>query len=185
MKLMLKGGVVGGLVLFIWSALSWMALPIHEQTFHGFSNETLVESALMASLDKGQAGVYILPNPKGPANQTEDAQKQAMEKSHKGPFAFIVMTPKGWGSMGLHMLVGFLINFLSAALVTGLLLKTGGMKYWGRVWFVVLFAVTAGVICHLPEWNWWGFSARFIGAQFLDLIAGWLLAGLAIARITK
>ena len=170
MRAVILGGLFGGLILFLWSALSWMVLPLHAQTLHSFKNETLVESALMASLDNDQGGVYMLPNPHGKKN---------------GPFALVIVNPKGWGEMGVHMLIGFLTQVLGAMLVTGLLLKTGGMKYWGRVWFVVMFALTAGVIGHLPQWNWWGYSSGFILAEFVDLFAGWFLAGLVIAKVTK
>jgi hypothetical protein len=185
MKLVIQGGVLGGFILFLWSIISWMVLPFHSSNLRAFQNETLVESALMASLDNGKGGVYILPNPKGPFYKTKESKKQAQLKMQHGPSAFIVMNPQGGGSMPKDMILAFLLNVLSAMLVTGLLFKTAGMSYWGRVGFVVLVAVTAGVIVHLPEWNWWGFTLGFIGAEFIDLIAGWFLAGLVIAKVTK
>lgn len=187
MKIVIQGGLIGGLILFLWSALSWVVLPFHEKTLQSFQNEMLVESALMASLDHDQGGVYILPSMKGAhsGSGTEEAKKQAREKAAKGPFVFAVISPKGWGSMPLHSLIGFLTQALGAALVTGLLLKTGGMKYWGRVGFVVMFAFAVGVIGHLPHWNWWGFPMGFTLAEFLDLLIGWFLAGLAIAKVTQ
>jgi hypothetical protein len=175
MRYLIQGGVLGGIVLFIWSAISWMALPFHNQNLKSFSNEILVESALKASLDKDQGGIYILPNP----HKNEAAKKET------GLFAFVAVSPQGWGNMGLRMLIAFLFNVLGAAVVTGLLLKTGGMKYWGRVGFTVLFALAAGVVCRLPEWNWWGFSAGFVLMEFMDLLVGWFLAGLVIAKVTK
>lgn len=185
MKSVIQGGLLGGIIVFAWSALSWMALPFHNQNLRAFQNETLVESALMASLDNGKGGVYILPNPMGPYYKTEEAKRQAHLKMQHGPSAFIIMNPQGGGPMIQNMAVGLAINILSAALVTGLLLKTAGMSYWGRVGFIVLLAVTTGVIAHFPECNWWGFTLGFIGAEFIDLLVGWFLAGLVIAKVTK
>lgn len=152
-----------------------MVLPFHSQTLLSFKNETLVESALMASLDKGQGGIYLLPKP----------HSKESEQSNARPFAFVAMSPNGWGSMGTQMAVSFLLQVLGAALVTGLLLKTAGMSYWGRVLFVVIFALAVGVIAELPQWNWWRFSLAFVGAEIFDLVIGWFLAGLVIAKVTK
>jgi hypothetical protein len=185
MRYLIQGGVLGGIVLFIWSAISWMALPFHDQHLKGFTNETLVESALMASLEKEAGGVYILPNPMSPAHLTAEANQRAQQKMQSGPFALVVMNPKGGGSMPQNMALALVIQILGAALVTGLLLKTGGMKYWGRVGFVVLFGIAAGVVCWLPQWNWWGFSAGFVLTELMDLLVGWFLAGLVIAKVTK
>jgi hypothetical protein len=58
-------------------------------------------------------------------------------------------------------------------------------SYWHRVGFLVVVAVTAGVICHVSDWNWWGFSAGYTAVAFADLIIGWTLAGMVIAKVTS
>lgn len=171
MKLILQGGLLGGLILFVWSAISWMALPFHASSMHSFQNETLVQSAVMASLDQNHGGVYMLP--------------KDHKKSAGNPSMLAVIRPQGCGPVGVSMLIGFLMQCLGAALATGLLLKTGGMNYWGRVGFILMFAMAVGVVAVLPGWNWWGFSAAFIAVEFMDLFIGWFLAGLVIAKITK
>jgi hypothetical protein len=39
------------------------------------------------------------------------------------------------------------------------------------------------VIISVPYWNWYGFPLDFTGAQALEKIIGWFLAGLVLAAI--
>ena len=89
--------------------------------------------------------------------------------------------------MPLHMAVGLGIQILGAGLVTGLLLlvKKPKTSFTEKLGFVILFALAAGVICHLPFWNWWGFNVRFTLLSLADLLIGWFLAGLVIAKVVS
>jgi hypothetical protein len=68
--------------------------------------------------------------------------------------------------------------------VTWLLLQTANLSYRRRVGFVVVVALAAGVVAHVPFWIWWKFSTSFTLVEFADLIIGWGLAGLLIAKVT-
>src|SRR5207247_11435356 len=75
-------------------------------------------------------------------------------------------------------------SIVSSFLATSLLMNTTLPGYWPRVGFLVVLALTAVVICHVPDWNWWGFSAGYTAVAFADLLIGWTLAGLAIVKVT-
>ena len=182
MKSILAGGILGGIALFAWCTVSWMFLPWHNATFRKFDQERVVEVVLQTNAP--QKGIYLLPSP---ATGTPEEQKTTHERAAKGPFAFVVMSPNGWGPMPFHIATGLLTQILGAGLVTGLLVlvKKPKAAFVEKFSFVVLFALAAGVVCHLPFWNWWGFSIGFTLLSLADLLIGWSLAGLVIAKVTS
>ncbi len=184
---LLIGGLVGGVVLFVWGAVSWMVLPWHNMTLNTFTNEDHVASVLNANTPN--SGVYVYPGEAHEAGLSDDEQakahERAMEKMKQGPFVFVSYNKGGVASMATPMMFGFLNQVLVALLITGLLLCTKISCYWSRVGFVVGVTFTAGVLCHVPYWNWWGFSAGYTAIMIADLIVAGLLLGLVLAKIIK
>ena len=157
-------------------------------TFENFQNPALVQEALMIGAPK--AGIYLLPGcpTKGkslPPNQAKALIKEAHEKMEKGTFAFVAMRPHGTGPMGPLMVRSLLIQILGAFCLTGLLLLANVRGFIRRMGFVKLFALAAGIITYLPDWNWWGFSVAYTLVGMADLFIGWILAGLVIIKITS
>ncbi|MCB0417458.1 MAG: hypothetical protein H6617_06965 [Bdellovibrionaceae bacterium] len=181
------GGITGGVIYFIWSFFSWVVLPWHLATMEKFSDEDLVAGALRANAPK--KGIYILPNVHKGNEGTEKeydrvAQEAAKNRMRTGPFAFAAITPNGVEpEMGSTMLLSFAVQILGAILLTFLLLHTNGLSYRKKVLFVAITAVAASVLCQWPYWVWWGFGTAYTFVSFLDLVIGWTLAGLAIAKI--
>lgn len=182
MKSLVLGGVLGGMILFLWSAVSWMALPWHRASIHPLLQQNVVDVVLAANA--GGKGIYVLPSFH---EKTAPGQKviSAHEKMQKGPFAFIAYSPQGTGPMQKNMIASFLIQTAAAALVTGLLLLARIGNYWKRLAFILLFALAAGVAGHLPHLIWWGFALPFTLLEIADLLAGWFLAGLVIAKVVR
>ena len=54
-----KCGLIGGVILFIWSAASWMLFPMYTNQFHTFSNEESVQSTISANAPV--SGLYTVP----------------------------------------------------------------------------------------------------------------------------
>jgi hypothetical protein len=180
------GGILGGLVLFVWGTVSWMVLPWHLMTLQKFTDEAAVAGIL--SLTAPQAGVYILPNPhKHDPGLTQEQKKAAEEEGHRrmmrGPFMFASVSLSGVRDLKSALVTSLLGNILAALLATWLLLKTSGLGYLGRAGFLVLVAMTAAVIDYLPNWTWWTFSTSYTAVAFADLLIGWLLAGLVMAKV--
>lgn len=186
--LLARGTILGGSVLFVWGALSWMVLPWRHGTLLAFSNEDAITQAVLANAPR--SGVYLLPNtPQGAQGMTPEqakaAQQAEQEKMMKGPMVFASVRLGPMGSMAGFMITGLLIQMLGALLATALLLHARPMSFRGRVLFVLAIALTVGVVAHLSDWNWWGFSTSYTVLEFADLIVGWSLAGLVIAAIAK
>lgn len=160
--------LVAGLVLFVWGFISWAVLPWHMMVANQFTNEAAVSQVLKGNAP--QTGVYYLP---------------FSEKDH-GPDqvgAFANVLPQGTAmNMGKQMSIGLITQILSAFLVLSLLSMTSGLTYWGKVGFFSLTGLTIGFVSHAPYWNWFGFPAPYIGVTILDILIGWTLAGLVIAK---
>jgi hypothetical protein len=153
-----------------------------------FQDEKIVREALASSATA--AGAYVLPCPRNVDQNLSEEEKKAQmkekyEQMQKGPFAFVVLSPKGTGPMWMNMIVSFVIQFVGAFLVTWILLLSRIGNYFVRLFFVIIFALAAGVICLLPTWNWWKFPADYTLIGIADLMAGWFLAGIFLAAIGK
>lgn len=172
MKNVILAGIAGAVVLFIWSSISWMALPWHEKTLRGFKDETAVAAVLRANVD--QSAVYLLPNKYDPA-----AAPGAT------PMVFAAVSLQGMTGMNRALIVAFITQLVAAWLVAYLLAQTSLGCYFGRVFFVLVFGVAAAIVANLPYWNWWGFGVNYTLVTMADMIIGWLLAGFAIAAIVK
>ena len=61
MKALIKGGLLGGLAMFIWGTISWTVLPWRRTSFRTFTDENAVAQVLVANAPR--RGVYVLPNP--------------------------------------------------------------------------------------------------------------------------
>ena len=186
MKSLALGGLLGGLVLFAWGMISWMVLPWHMMTLEKFTNEAAVAEVLTANATG--AGVYLLPNPHKHAPGLTDEQKKAAEQDgHRrmmqGPFMFAAVSPEGGRPMGQALLTELCTQIVGAILATWLLLQAGGFSYMRKVGFIMTLALLAGVLMLIPVWNWWRFSPGYMAVGFGDLLIGWFLAGLVIAKI--
>lgn len=167
-KPLIKGALLGGILLFLWGFISWTLLPWHTATMKRFSDEAGVVATLQANAPR--SGVYVFP--------TEGATPEQMTA---GPTIFLSYSIGGAASM-TGLIFAFLLQVLVAGLVTALLLKTRGLTYWGRVGFVTLAAFTAGVVCFLPPWIWFKFAADYTLVMLADLTLSGFLLGLVLAK---
>jgi hypothetical protein len=186
MKSLALGAVLGGVVAFIWSAASWMVMPWHNSTMNSFTNEDAVAQVLLENAPT--SGMYWLPGlPPNydtmPAEQKKAADAAMQEKMKTSPFLYGVVLRRWQENMARSMTYGLLFDILAALLISMLVLKTSGMSYAGRVMFIVTVALAVGVIAVLPNWVWWHFPTRWTLVTMADLVVGWLLAGLVIAKV--
>jgi len=172
-KTVLLGGVVGGMLMFIWSAVSWTMLPWHETSLRSFTHEALVAEVIRTNAPAD--GLYFFPFAKTP---------EAVEAAAGRPYGLLVYHQAYDPSMKRPMIVAWLTQMIGAALMTGLLLCARLRGYWQRVSFVVGMAAVGGVLCYVPDWNWWGYPGTFTLVAIADLLIAAFLAGLVIAAFT-
>jgi hypothetical protein len=179
---LIKGALIGGLTVFVWSMLSWMVFSWHAQTQYKFTDETAVAKVLKENAS--QSGIYILPNTSHYSNDTPTKEiRKAEEILKKGPFVFASIKLGGMEEMGITPLIISLGSYiLAAAVISWMLLQTQGLRFLERVLFVSLIGLLAGILGILPNWNLWHFSTIYTLVTCVDLVIGWALAGLLMAK---
>lgn len=175
-KPIVRCAIVGGIIVFLWSMISWMVLPLHKASMNAFSNEERVEGEILDAAKED--GIYVIPF----MNYDEDQS----QRSKSGPFIFVnVKRGVNFQNMTQSMVIGIITQILAAGLITYLLLKTKAMKYWGRVWFVTVVGIVIALVSAMPAWNWWHFPGTWALLEAFDVVIGWFLGGLVIAKLVK
>jgi hypothetical protein len=181
------GTILGGLVAFLWSSISWEVIGWHEKTLATFQNEDDVSAVIASHIT--QSGTYLLPAGPSQEGMTSEQKKKAqnvlMQKMQKGPVMFAAIRRDGFGSFARGLVTQVLIQMAGALLLTWLLLQTSGLSYTRRVAFLAVAGLAASVIADLPNWNWWGISGSYTAVNTIDYTITWLLAGLVIAKVAK
>lgn len=167
---MLRAGFAGGLVLFIYSALAWTVLPWNEGNIRGFPDEA---SLRVAAAPIRENGIFMMP------------MAESLPGALPTPMVFASVLPGGPKPMVPAMGAALAADLFLAVLAAWLLLQTKGLGYWQRVAFVAGLGVLYSAGTNFNYWNWFGFPTAYTVVQILDGTAGWLLAGLAMARLAK
>lgn len=185
---LLIGIVLAGLVFFVWSAISWMALPWQRAVYKKFADEDAVARAIAANAP--ESGMYGLPEePKYPPGASKE-QREAIDKAvwdriQTGPTVTAVVKFGGFAPLPRMLIVAFMTYVVVAALFGWMLAQTAGLSYAERVLFVTLAGLAAGVICRVPDWNWHQYPTNHTLVQIASLTIGWLLAGLVLAYFVR
>lgn len=186
-KSLVLGSILGGLVAFVWSSVSWEILGWHEKSMIAFQNEDDVSSMIASHTLKD--GTYILPAMPSTEGMLPEQKKKTMaaaiEKMKQGPIMLAAVRRGGFASSSRAFAIQLLGLMAAAFLLTWLLLQTSGMSYMRRVAFLAIAGLAASVIVDLPNWNWWGFSGAHTAVNLADATITWLLAGLVIAKVAK
>jgi hypothetical protein len=173
------GTVLGGVILFVWGAVYHSVLPFANQAFLAFGDEEAVTRAITTSAPR--SGTYFLPYV--PQSGSDAYKKAAEDRLSRGPFLFACVRLGPMGSLGSYLGAQLAINLLTAFFLTLLLLHVRVVSVSGRALFLVGVALAGWVARSLPSWNWYAFSDAYTLAELADLVVGFALAGLALARV--
>jgi hypothetical protein len=182
----LLAGVAGGIVLFIWGAVAHMALGIGESSMKAMQNEEAVLAAMKENMK--ESGLYLFPGGAPSNDRTEAQQQELMRKWEQGPSGFLVFHPNGMPAMSAKTLLTELASNILAALVAAFLLSQalGRLTSFGsRALFVTLIGLVPFLSISVSFWNWYGFPGGFTFGEFIEQVAGFGLAGIAMAAIVK
>ena len=177
---LLVAGLVGGLIVFAWGAIAHMATPLGTAGMSNLPDEGATIEGLRVSVPK--TGMYIFPT-EGMTSKNEAQQKAWTEKIRRGPSGLLLYRAEGMEPMSPRMLVVEFVSNVLAAFVAALVVSMIA-GYSHRVLAVLLLSIFGFCSLSLSYWNWFNFPTAYIGAELLTESIGWLLAGLAIARLT-
>ena len=185
----LGGGLIGGIITFIWMWISWAVLPWHDWAFQKFENEEFISWVIQENAPKD--GVYTIPAMNRPQKKSLKEQKEGSlkqrEKLEKGPFVYLYVSKKGMNPTNPRLyLISFLIRFFGAGAISAILFQLKqSCGYWKRLFVVVLFGFAVAALAVLPQWNWFASGAEYALVSFADSIAAWFFAGLALAAFVR
>lgn len=166
-----KGALIGGLVVFAWSSVSWMALPFHNKSLKHLDPAGPLLAAVQAAAP--DSGIYLLGN--DPAGKTAPSK----------PFVFLAVHADGWGGMGKSMGLGFLLGCVGGFFWTWILGKIPGLTAKDAALYGAFFGLAMGALCHLPNSAWWKFPWAHTAMYAVDAVVSWAVASPLIARFGR
>jgi hypothetical protein len=183
MKRILLAGIIGGLIVFLWGAVSHMALPLGDMGMKTMPDEEVVISAMKSSLK--ESGLYFFPGMENHRNLSEREQKAWEAKYMAGPTGLLVYKAEGSKPLSPNQLLTELITNILAALIAAFLLSQTSVSFAARVLSITLLGLFSWLSISASYWNWYHFPGDFTAAEGLDQVVGWFLGGLALAAMVK
>lgn len=180
--------LLGGLAMFIWSAVAHMVLPLGEAGLKEVRDESVLDS-LQTGIQ--EPGLYVLPGfglgPDAPAAQKKEAMQHLDERLARYPSGLLMFFPKGGRSlaMGRWLAVEFATEVVEAFLVVFLLSLTRLTTYGARLGFVMLAGLLAALATNVSYWNWYGFPAVYTAAYITTQLVGFFCVGIVAALLLR
>ncbi|MGA8277843.1 MAG: hypothetical protein WB784_06580 [Rhodanobacteraceae bacterium] len=175
-------GIIGGIIMFIWTTLAHTLLPIGEMGVKLPVEQPAALSVLATTATSGP-GVYMYPSI-APEKMSDQAAMTAFnEQNRNSAFAFVVYQAGGNPVMS-NMVPNMIKQFVSvvlAALIAAWVLSLGASGFAGRVLAAGGLGLFAWLAINVPYWNWYMFPTAFTIGSGLEQVIGWLLAGAGIA----
>ena len=179
MRIMLAG-FAGAVVMFIWTSIAHMALPLGHMGFSGIPDEAPVMASMQKALGD-HSGLYFFPwvDPR-----KSDAMAEVTAKLKTNPSGLLIYHPPGGGGMTASMLiVEFVKEFAVSLIAAFLLARSVLVAYSARAGSVALIGLAATLTTNVSYWNWYEFPTDYTLASMTTEFVGYLAAGLAIAAI--
>jgi hypothetical protein len=192
MRRLVVGAVLGGLVLFLWGAISHEVLPLGRAGLRAMppAQEAAVLAAMRSAMN--ERAVYVFPglDPSRPMSEAEQTAWTARWQA--GPGGIVAFDPQpgkraGAGSLFATLFATELLTNVLAVLVAGFVLLhvPSSAGYGQRVLVTAALGLLTTLDVDASYWNWYGFPTSYFLAQLVDHTVGWLLAGLVLARIVR
>ena len=186
MKILLAG-ILGGIVMFIWTSVAHMFLPLGEAGISEIPNESAVLSAMQSNIGE-QTGLYIFPGPGVGKNATRQEKSEAMkhmaEKMATNPSGILMYHGPGRPfTLGKWLGIEFGTELIEAILAVFLLAQTVIASFAGRVGFVLLAGILAALATNVSYWNWYGFPCVYTAGYMFIQIIGFLCVGIVAAFV--
>jgi len=171
---MFIASLVGAIIMFVWSFLAWVVLPIHANTYMYTPGQDAILKVLADN--NLESGTYGMPS----APTKEEAMK--VHESNAGKSGAQIFYLKEIPAMGPGMhIAGIIFNFIMVFAACMLLVNNMGGSFFSRWWMVMMFAIVLIFGEHLMSWNWMGYSWNYTRDFILDTAIGWGINGLWLA----
>jgi hypothetical protein len=118
-------------------------------------------------------------------NLSSEEEQKVMQENVGKPWAFVFYHTAMHGMDPMYMVRGFLHAFVAALMVSLVLMNGNWNGFNARFLVSMAFAVFVIVLAPLNNMNWWDMPWSFVRPQVLDMVFGWGLASLWLARYVK
>lgn len=171
MKKLIIGGLVGGILVFLWQMLSWTMLNLHGPEYKQAANQDAVISSL-SHLEEGQ---YLVPraNENASPKEMQDLQKKML--ADKSPWAIVTYHKEYNVNMTMNIIRGILVSIIAALLVCWVLMKQ--TSSFGTTFISSLFIGVAGYLFIPYSGHIW-YQTPGATTHLIDAIVSWGLCGL-------
>ncbi len=183
----LAAGILGGIMMFVWTSIAHMALELGEAGIGEIPNEPAVLKTMQSNIGQ-QTGLYVFPGlgiGKNPTRQEKnEAMKHMSEKIATNPSGILMYHAPGRPfALGKSLAIEFGTELIEAVLVVYLLALTGFTSFAGRVGFVIVAGILAAITTNVSYWNWYGFPGAYTASYMFIEIIGFVLVGVVAALI--
>lgn len=179
--MLVKSTLAGGVILFVWQFISWGVIPWRSSLLHSFREQGSAAASIASNAV--ESGMYVLPMAHDMSGASEQSKGETERLAREGPIVFAAVRLSGVRPFGFGLTVQFLTQIVNALLLSIILLKANVNSYGSRIVFIITLALLAGIAGHIPNWNWFNFSTSYTVLEITDLLVGWSLAGLVMAKL--
>jgi len=184
----LLAGILGGVVMFVWSFVAHELLPIGEMGVKTIPNEDAVTTALQSNLGDNP-GFYVFPSggftPGMSGEEKKAAMKKAEEQMASGAGGLLIYRPKRIFNFPKRLGIEFATEVLESLLAVFLLAQTGIRGFGGKVGFILIAGILAAITTNVPYVNWYGFPKDYALGYMTTQIVGFLLVGIVAGLMIK
>lgn len=190
MKKIFIGSLVGAVILFFWSFLAWVVLPIHLHTY----TYTPAQDSIMKMLNDNlpESGVYGMPMADNRNIQAFDAKyheaSERMMKEYAGkPMASVYFLKEGYNTSKSVFFKGFFFNLLATLAACILLAPAFAISnsFFARWWLALVAGLFLNACGPLIQYNWMGIPWNFTMDMVVDNFLNWGITGLWLAYYFK
>ena len=183
MKRIAVAAVVGGLVMFVWGAVSHMLTPLGGAGLKSMAaGEPAVTGALTANVPDD--GMYMFPGMDERARTSKEGQEEWMRRYAAGPSGLLIYHPHGGQTMDAQLFgIEVLADILAVAIAAWA--AAHARTYGRRLALVTAFGLAAWLSIEVSYWNWYGFPSSYALAQLIDQVTGFFFAGLVVAKLVR
>ena len=176
----LLAGALGGLVLFIWLSISWMALPFHGESLNGIRHDAQLDALLIQMGAKDGLNYY-------PSYEGMDQQEYAELARSVPNIGIMSFHPDGFDMANPMAYIRGLLGCIIAGILVAIFLSVlpAGSGLPGRVLFCTLFGAAAFFCTQWVDGGFYHFPMRHTMLQLMDGLISWTLAGVVMALVMR
>lgn len=185
MKKLIIGTLVGGIIIFVWSALSWVILPTHYNSYKFNPNQDAILQMLKDQ--NTESGVYALPaiddrNIKHGTTEYQKAMEDMNKTSVGKPWAMLLYQQSYEGESGGTFAKGIFYDLIIAFAFCMVVSMAGaGSSFGTRFGLCLVIGLAFIARGPLTAMNWQGYPMHFFSGEIIDTVVETIFTGAFIS----